>query len=195
MRGGFLQQVDSPQRLYERPANLFVAEFIGSPAMNLVLGKLLRKEHGPVVDFGEHSLRIPETIVNERTGLASYVDRDVVLGIRPEDMYDADLATEPAADQLLEVVTDIREDMGSEVYLHFSVHAQQVEASEVTEALEHEEFQAIEERARREGIPFIARVERQTRAREGEALRLLVDVEQLYFFDPETGAGIYAVLP
>ena len=195
MRGGFLQQVDSPQHLYERPANLFVAEFIGSPAMNLVLGKLVRKEHGLVVDFGEHSLCIPERTVNERTGLVSYVDRDVVLGIRPEDIYDADLATEAATDQLLEVVTDIREDMGSEVYLHFSVHAQPVEATEVVEALEHEEFQAIEERARHEGIPFIARVERQTRAREGEPARLLVDVEQLYFFDPETAAGIYAVLP
>jgi multiple sugar transport system ATP-binding protein len=191
MRGGFLQQVDSPQSLYERPANLFVAEFIGSPAMNLVLAKLVRLGEGLAVEFGEHSLIVSESAIEQRTALASYVDRDVVLGIRPEDMHDADVAPESPAGQTLDVVTDLREDMGSEVYLHFSVHAQPVRATEVTEALEHEEFQAIEERARHQGIPFIARVERLTRAREGEPLRLLVDVEHLHFFDPESGLGVY----
>jgi multiple sugar transport system ATP-binding protein len=191
MRGGVLQQVDSPQRLYERPANLFVAEFIGSPAMNLVLGKLVRTGEGLAVEFGEHLLSVSENTAKERTALGSYVDRDIVLGIRPEDMGDAELLGDSPTHQTLAVVTDIREDMGSEVYLHFSIHAQPVRATEVTEALEHEEFQVIEERARHEGIPFVARVERLTRAREGEPVRLFVDVEHLYFFDSDTGSGIY----
>ena len=190
MRGGFLQQVDSPQNLYDHPANLFVAEFIGSPAMNLVQGTLVRRDEGLAVRFGEYELKVAESSVMKRPALASYVDRDVVVGIRPEDMGDADLRESPA-DESLEVVTDLRENMGAEVFLHFSVHAQPVEATEVTEALEHEEFQALEERARHDGIPFIARVERLTRAREGERMRVFVDVEHLYFFDPDTGDGIY----
>jgi multiple sugar transport system ATP-binding protein len=196
LRGGLLQQVGGPQLLYDRPVNLFVAEFIGSPAMNLVQGKLVRAEGGLAVQFGEHSLGIPESIAEERTALASYVDRDVVLGIRPEDMEDAALVHEVPPSRTLAVVTDIREDMGAEVFLHFSVHAQPVRATEVSEALEHEEYQAIEERARLAGVPFIARVERLTQAREGERVLLFVDVQHLHFFDPETGLGIYdGVLP
>jgi multiple sugar transport system ATP-binding protein len=195
MRGGILQQVDSPQRLYDRPANLFVAEFIGSPAMNLVQGKLVRANGGLAVRFGEHSLRVADSGVEERTALASYVDREVVLGIRPEDLEDAELVRKSPDDQTLSVVTDLREDMGAEVFLHFSVHAQPVRATEVTEALEHEEFEAMKERARRAGVPFIARVERLTRAREGEHLRLFVDVQHVHFFDPATGLGIYDAGP
>jgi len=195
MRSGVLQQVDSPQRLYDRPANLFVAEFIGSPAMNLVEGRLTGSNQGLNVNFGEHSLRVAESSITERTALASYVDRDVILGIRPEDLEDADLVRESPDRQTLVVVTDLREDMGAEVFLHFSVHAQPVRATEVTEALEHEEFEAIKERALRKGVPFIARVERLTRAREGNEVRLFVDVEHLHFFDPATGLGIYDAGP
>jgi multiple sugar transport system ATP-binding protein len=195
LRGGVLQQADSPQNLYDRPANLFVAEFIGSPAMNLVQATLIRRGDGLGVRFGEHELRVAPTSVGRRPALVSYVDREVVLGIRPEDLEDAELVPETPDDQTLSIVTDIREDMGAEVFLHFAVHAQPVQASEVTEALEHEEFEALKERARREGVPFIARLDRMTRAREGEALRLFVDVEHLYFFDPATGLGIHETPP
>jgi len=191
MRGGRLQQLDSPQYLYDRPANLFVAEFIGSPAMNLVQATLVRLGEGFGVRFGEYELTVAKRTERERPALASYVDREVVLGIRPEDLEDAALVRDAPAGQTLAVVTDIREDMGAEVFLHFAVHAQPVQASEVTEALEHEEFEALKERARREGVPFVARVERLTGAREGEQLRLFVDVEHLHFFDPDSGLGIY----
>jgi multiple sugar transport system ATP-binding protein len=196
LRGGVLQQVDSPQQLYTRPVNLFVAEFIGSPAMNPVQGTLVRMNGGLGVRFGDHALRVAEQSVKERPALSSYVDRDIVVGIRPEDIEDAELVRERADDQTLSVVTDLREDMGAEVVVHFSVHAEAVRASEVTEALEHEEFEAIKERARRRGVPFIARVDRLTRAREGDVLRLFVDVQHLHFFDPESGLGVYdGVLP
>ncbi len=191
MRQGLLQQVDVPQSLYDRPVNLFVAEFIGSPAMNLLEANLVRADGAVYAEFGPHRLRTPERLLAERPALARYEGRRVVLGIRPEDMEDASLLREARPHQTLSVTADIRENMGSEVFVHFSVDAAPVRATEVVEALEHEELQAIAERARREGVPFIARVERLTRVREGEPLELVVDVEHLHFFDPETGLGIY----
>ena len=191
MRHGVLQQVASPQVLYDRPVNLFVAEFIGSPAMNLVQGRLVRANGGFRVAFGDQTLRVARETLDARPALARYEGRDVVLGIRPEDMEDASLLREVPPDQTLTVVTDIREDMGSEVFVHFSVKGDPVRATEVVEALEHEEFEALKERARTSGVPFVARVERLTKAREGERLDLVVDVQHLHFFDPETGLGIY----
>jgi len=191
MRQGVLQQVASPQVLYDRPVNLFVAEFIGSPAMNLIQGRLVRSNGSFRVEFGDQGLRVVPATLEARPGLAGYEGRDVVIGIRPEDMEDASLLREVPPQQTLRVVTDIREDMGSEVFVHFSVKGEPVRATEVVEALEHEEFEALKERARTSGVPFVARVERLTKAREGERLDLVVDVQHLHFFDPETGLGIY----
>jgi len=185
LRGGELQQVDVPQALYERPANLFVAEFIGSPAMNLVQADIVRNG-GLAARFGDHELRLPERVA-ERVG--SYAGRRVVLGIRPEDLEDASLAA-PADGAALDVVTDIREDMGSEVYVHFGLHAEPVSRQEVVEALEEEAVEAMADLARRRGVPFVARLGRSSPAREGEAIRLAVDVERLHFFDAETGVAI-----
>ena len=89
------------------------------------------------------------------------------------------------------VEIDIREDMGSEVFVHFAIDAEPVETQEVLEAMEEEDVpEAVRERMRR-GVPFIARLERGTAAKENEQLELVVDTERLHFFDPETGAGIY----
>ena len=180
MRKGVLQQVDGPQRLYERPANLFVAEFIGSPAMNLVEADLERDGDGLVARFGEHRLRVRRG----RPGRA-------ILGFRPEDLEDAALAGGAAAGASLGVVPDIREDMGSEVYVHFGLGVPPVRRTEVAEAKEPEEPPQAREAARGES-PFVARLGRGTGAREGEPLELAVDVERLYVFDVETGEGVYA---
>jgi multiple sugar transport system ATP-binding protein len=189
MRNGKLQQVDRPQALYDRPANLFVAEFIGSPAMNLVLARLERRDGAVAAAFGEHSVAVPESVA-AWAALRAYEGRDVVLGIRPEDIEDASLVPDAPADRRLRVVTDIREDMGAEVFLHFAVPGTPVHTQEVVDALEEEAVEAIEERARREGVPFIARVGRLTEAREGEPIGLAVDAQHLHFFDPETGANV-----
>ena len=119
-----------------------------------------------------------------------------MLGIRPEDLEDATVVRESLPDRRLSVVCDIREDMGSEVYAHFKVLADPVETDEVLEALvvedaEDEEARIAAERARGEGVTFIARLERTTGAREREPLEIDVDVTRLHFFDPETGLGIY----
>jgi len=179
MRRGVLQQADEPQRLYERPANLFVAEFIGSPAMNLVEAEVERDGDGLVARFGEHALRLRRG----RPGRA-------IIGFRPEDLEDAALAGGAADGATLTVVPEIREDMGAEVYIHFGLGVAPVRRTEVAEAKAPEE-PAQARIAARSSSPFVARLGRGTRAREGERLALTVDVDRLYVFDPETGDGVY----
>jgi multiple sugar transport system ATP-binding protein len=194
MRNGLLQQIDAPQVLYERPRNLFVAEFIGSPAMNLVQAEIVRANGGLVARLGDQQLRLSEGTLARHPGLEGHEGRQVVLGIRPEDLEDASLR-ESSDDGRLSVVCDIREDMGSEVYVHFNLDAQPVELSEVIEAhvvdaREDEEARMAAEQARGSGVRFVARLDRMTRAREREPLELAVDVERLHVFDLETGLGV-----
>ena len=192
MRKGVLQQAAGPQQLYERPANLFVAEFIGSPAMNLVDAELAAEGDGLVARFGAHTLRLGRRVLSERPALAGYAGRRVILGVRPEDLEDAALAGGGAPGAVLSIVTDLREDMGSEVYVHFALGVPPVHRSEVAEARASEEEEAHARVAARSASPFVARLGRETRAREGEALELAVDVDRLYLFDVETGDGVYA---
>ena len=123
-------------------------------------------------------------------GLAGYEGRGVALGIRPEDLEDAAVAGGAPAGRTLDAEVDIREDMGSEIYLHFHVHAPPVTSDEVREASEAEAIAAIEQEAARRGDPFVARVDRESRAREGEKVRLVVDTRRLHFFDLATGRAI-----
>jgi multiple sugar transport system ATP-binding protein len=190
LRGGHLQQVASPQELYDRPANLFVAEFIGSPAMNLVQADLVRADAGVQVRFAGASLTVPDSVLSARPGLAAFEGRKVVAGIRPEDLEDSAFARDGGLD-VLPVEVDIREDMGAEVFAHFSIDAEPVETAEVLEAMEEEDVPGAVRERLRQGVPFIARLERGTQAREGERLDLVVDTRRLHFFDPETGLGIY----
>jgi multiple sugar transport system ATP-binding protein len=197
MRNGFLQQVDVPKELYERPRNLFVAEFIGSPAMNLVLATVERSDGALWVSFGPHRLRLEPATLERHDGLAGYEGRQVILGIRPEDMEDAAVLRDTHADRIISVVCDIREDMGSEVVVHFNVPADPVVSREVVEALvvedaEDEEARKAAERARGAGVVFVARLERMTEAREQRPLSLEVDVTRLHFFDPDTGIRVGA---
>ena len=179
MRKGELQQLDTPQSLYRKPVNLFVAEFIGSPAMNLVEARI---ESGKV-RFGAHALSL-----DGRSGLAAYEGRKVALGIRPEDMEDAELSDGPAESRL-PVIVDLREDMGAEIFLHFSVDAPHVATKDVKEAVETDDGVALEPQTA-SGTPFIARVDRESRAREGDRIEVAVDTRMLHFFDLETGAAI-----
>ncbi|MGI9112265.1 MAG: ABC transporter ATP-binding protein [Gaiellaceae bacterium] len=178
MRKGELQQLASPQELYRAPANLFVAEFIGSPAMNLVEAAI----EGGLARFGEHSLP-----VDGRGGLGGYEGRKVALGVRPEDLEDAALSDTPEGSRL-PVSVDLREDMGSEIFLHFSVAAPHVATDDVKDAVETEDgVAALENPA---GTPFVARVDRESLAREGDRIEVAVDTRMLHFFDLETGAAI-----
>jgi len=190
LRDGLLQQFDAPAELYERPANLFVAEFIGSPAMNLVGADLRRSDGSLVAEFGEHRLRIDERLLDEQPALKGYEGRQVILGIRPEDLQETPASGAPDESRLSAVV-DIREDMGSEVLVHFGVGVPPVRSANVAAAVGEEAVEAIEEQAKERGSVFVARLERGTQASEGERIDLFVRTEHARFFDPETGRGIY----
>jgi multiple sugar transport system ATP-binding protein len=179
MRGGLLQQVDRPQVLYERPANLFVAGFIGSPAMNLVEAQLVEAGGGLVARFGPHELPVAA-----EAGVRARAGRTVALGIRPEDIRAS------GSGAPLEVTVDIKEDMGAEVYLHFAVDAPPVTADELRELVGDEALEAAQEQTHHHGSPFVARVERGTDVREGEKAQLSVDTGRLHFFDLETGESL-----
>jgi multiple sugar transport system ATP-binding protein len=185
MRRGVLQQVAEPQHLYERPANLFVAEFIGSPAMNLVEAELARDGDGVVARFGEHALRLG-------SGAGAAAGRDgmrVILGFRPEDLADASLVDSVRDGARLEVVPEIREDMGAEVLIHFGLGVPPVKRTDAVEGLESEGAAQVELPAR-SAMPFVARLARGTQAKEGEKLELAVDVNRLHLFDPQTGDAL-----
>jgi len=195
MRNGVLQQVAVPKELYARPRNLFVAEFIGSPAMNLVTAGLERSDGRLSVAFGSHRLRLDPATLSRHPDLSAYEGKSIVLGIRPEDIEDAAVVGERDPERALSVLCDIREDMGSEVVVRFNVDADPAATREVVEALavedvEDEEARLAAERARGAGVVFVARLERTTDARERQPLTVQVDVTQLHFFDPETGARI-----
>ncbi len=177
MRKGELQQLAAPQTLYRSPVNLFVAEFIGSPAMNLVVAEVDDDE----ARFGSYSIPL-----DGRPGLTAFRGRTVALGIRPEDLEDAALVQAQTAARL-PVTVDLREDMGAEIFLHFLVDAPSVATAEVREAFEDDT--ALEQPAI-SGTPFVARVGRESSAREGERVEISVDTRMLHFFDLETGEAI-----
>ena len=187
MRDGVLQQVGPPEDLYERPVNLFVAEFIGSPAMNLVGADIVRSDGSGVrAVFGDNSIS-----VDGIPGLTGHEGRRLILGIRPEDLEDAALAGR-AGTSTISATTDIRENLGSEVLIHFGVGGAAVRGEDVKAAVGEEAIEATAEQARRHGSVFSARISRESAAREGERIELAVDTRRLHFFDPETGAAIRA---
>jgi multiple sugar transport system ATP-binding protein len=183
MRRGVLQQVDRPQHIYDRPVNLFVAEFIGSPAMNLVEAEIVQVGDGLAARFGEHELHLGRRVA-ARPGRA-------IVGIRPEDFEDASLLPAVAPGSTLTVTPDIREDMGAEVYVHFGLGVAPVRRAEVAEAQVATD-DPVESSVPAAASPFVARLGRATPATERQPLTLAVDVERIYVFDAETGAGIYA---
>jgi multiple sugar transport system ATP-binding protein len=180
MRDGLLQQVAVPQELYDRPKNLFVAEFIGSPAMNLVGADLARSNGTWTATFGKTSLPVGERVLSTRPGLPQFEGRRLILGVRPEDIEDAGFG----AGERLSAVVDIREDMGSEVFVHFDPGARMVAGEDVRAAVG-------EDAAEVKGSAWVARLDRDTAAAEQQRVELAVDTNRLHFFDPETGDAIY----
>ena len=134
-------------------------------------------------------------MVDTHHGISAYEGRQVVVGIRPEDMEDGAVLRETHPDRVISVVCDIREDMGSEVYVHFNVPADPVTTRDVVEALvvesaEDQETRMAAERARGGGVVFVARLDRATDARERQPLTVEVDLARLHFFDPGTGSRL-----
>jgi multiple sugar transport system ATP-binding protein len=187
MRDGVLQQVAKPQELYDRPRNLFVAEFIGSPAMNLIGVDLALSNGNVVAKFGDNMLEVDERVLLKRPGLVAFEGKRIILGVRPEDLEDAAFSGAAPAGRRLLAQVDIREDMGSEVYIHFGVAGKAVRGEDVRAAVGEEAAEVAEVK----GNVWVARVDRDTKVQEEGTSELVVDTTRLHFFDPETGDAIY----
>jgi len=194
MRKGLLQQVDPPQVLYDHPLNLFVGGFIGSPAMNMVEGSLARSDGAMLVEFGGFQLRVDDQALRARPALSRFEGKRVVVGLRPESMEDASLVPGAPADRRIQALVDLREALGSQIVIHFTVDAPLV-LTEDTKELAHdvgaELLEDLATRAEQAKSRFVAQLDPRTNVREGDRIELLVDTARLHFFDPETGLGIY----
>jgi multiple sugar transport system ATP-binding protein len=197
MRKGVLQQVDTPQTLYEKPVNLFVAGFIGSPAMNLLEASLGSHDGSLAVELGGFRLPVPAEVLAERPGLAAFRNRKIILGIRPEDMEDASLVSEAPPERRIAATVELREALGSDVLVHVPIDAPPAATEDVVElALDagRPDHEAVRQ-AGADTTNVIARLNPRTLARNGERIELEVDTRRLHFFDPDDGSAIYGEAP
>jgi multiple sugar transport system ATP-binding protein len=193
MRKGELQQVDDPQTLYDRPVNLFVGGFIGSPAMNMLDATIQASNGGLKAQIGEQAISLGTETLQRRPALNSYVGKQVIIGIRPEDLEDAALETGAPADRILEGRLELREALGSEIMAHFAIKAAHAETDEMRELAEdagapdttpqigvHEDEAVV-----------VGRFGARSQVKAGEEVRAVVDTRALHFFDASSGNGIY----
>jgi len=192
MRKGELQQAAEPQELYDHPVNLFVAGFIGSPAMNLLEATLHRDDGAMKVVAGSQEIALSRETLDQRPELQAYDGREVVLGIRPEDLEDRKLAGETAHGGMLEGKVTLREALGSEIMVHFSVEASPAFTADVKELAEDVgDAERAEAHARKDSAILVGRFGARSRVKSGEQVEVAVDTRQLHFFDVDTGLGIY----
>jgi multiple sugar transport system ATP-binding protein len=193
MRKGELQQAAEPQELYDHPVNLFVAGFIGSPAMNMLEATLQGDNGALKVVTGSQEIQLGPETLSQRPALRGYEGRKIVLGIRPEDLEDHELAGETAHGGTLDGKVTLREALGAEIMVHFSVDAPPAFTADVKELAEDVgEADRAEAHAKRSSAVMVGRFGARSRVRPGEAVDVAVDTRQLHFFDVETGLGIYA---
>jgi len=189
MNAGHLQQVDTPQVLYDHPVNEFVAGFIGSPSINLVESQLARSNGNLQVTLGEHRVTVDDQLARNRSGLGDYIGKKIILGIRPEDFEDAAIEPDAPADRRIKVTADLTEPLGSEVLVHFGTEATAVVSSAVAADVgEDADIRLGEEDELTTRL--IARVSPKSRIALGQQVELAVDTTRLYFFDPETREAV-----
>jgi multiple sugar transport system ATP-binding protein len=191
MRKGEIQQVDDPQTLYDRPVNLFVGGFIGSPAMNMLDAEIVRSNGGVGAKVGDQTIALGAETLDARPSLRQYEGRRVILGIRPEDLEDAALETDAPPERTLRGRLQLREALGSEIMAHFLIKGAHAETDEIRE-LARDAGAADSEIGAGEGeAVVVGRFGARSRLREGDDVTAVVDTRALHFFDPDTGYGIY----
>ncbi len=197
IRKGELQQVATPQELYDTPVNLFVGGFIGSPAMNMLEATLEPTNGGFSAQLGSQRLALDAGVLAARPALAAYAGTTVIVGIRPEHLEDAALATATPADRRLRAEVVLKEALGSEIMCHFTVDARPALTEDVRELAQD----IGDERAVREveegsaTATMVGRFGARSAAHEGAVVEIAVDTGSLHFFDPATGLGIYDIEP
>lgn len=157
MKDGVIMQVDTPQNLYDRPDNLFVAGFMGSPQMNFIDSKVTKKGNDVLLTFGSHSIRVPDEKAKKLVD-SGYMDKTVVLGIRPEDVKDEEAFISKSPESVIDATVKVYELLGAEVFLYFDV----------------------------DQFSITARVSPRTTARPGDTVRLALDLSKMHIFDKET---------
>jgi multiple sugar transport system ATP-binding protein len=193
MRRGLLMQVASPQTLYDQPDNLFVAGFIGSPAMNMMEATIEAGDEGTWLVLGSQRLRLDEGLFRRHEALASYRGAKIVAGIRPEDMDDANLVPGFPVDRRLRATAGLVEAMGSDVFVHFVIDAPRVVSEATVELAADVGAEAIEElhqQAASAQCEITARFSPRSMAKEGDAIDVAVDTSRFHFFDPESGRAV-----
>ena len=164
MRDGLIQQVDTPQNLYDSPCNLFVAGFIGTPQMNFVSGKLVKKGNNLYAAFGSTELKLPSDKANN-PALKEYIGQDVIFGIRPESIHDEPMFLQTMSETTMQVEVDVTELMGNEIFLYLG-------------------FDGMEDATN--GKNIIARVSSRSRAQSGDKITVAIDTSRIHIFDKDT---------
>jgi multiple sugar transport system ATP-binding protein len=187
MRKGELQQVATPQELYDNPVNLFVGGFIGSPAMNMLEARIERQNGGLVANFGNQRLSLAE-----HAGLPAYEGKTVIVGIRPEDLEDAALSSDGGDGRRIRGKVALREALGSEIMVHLQVDARAAQTEDVAELRADVGVPDASSNGQQdEGATVVGRFTPRSRVSVGDDAEAIVDTRNLHFFDPETGLGIY----
>ncbi|HXT87692.1 MAG TPA: sn-glycerol-3-phosphate ABC transporter ATP-binding protein UgpC [Trebonia sp.] len=187
LRDGRLQQVDTPQVLFDAPVNLFVAGFIGSPAMNFVSAELVRDD-GPAVTFAGFKLPVPASVLSAKPGLDEFFGKKVILGIRPSDFEDSAFADESWP--RLPVTAGVTEGLGTEIHAIFTIDAPPVEHSSITSAADQgDDDDTVTALVGGKSL-WTARVSSRSAVRPGAPLELAVDTSRLHFFDPASAESI-----
>ena len=190
MKAGELQQLGTPGECYDTPRNIFVAQFVGSPPMNLVLAKVVEGPGGaPQLELGGSKVAVPDAVLAARPALKSYVGKDVALGVRSEDMEDGSLSSAPAERRIHGHVA-LTEALGSQIIVHFTFPGRPV-VTEDTKLLAKET--GVEEQiglTPDKGVKWVASFGPRSRVKMGDEIEVAVDVERGHFFDPETSEAI-----
>jgi multiple sugar transport system ATP-binding protein len=193
MRRGVLQQVDTPMRLYNAPANLFVASFIGSPSMNLFEAQLEQRGGHLVAQVGDQFLRLAPESLADPGDLQRYVGRKLALGIRPEHLEDAAVATGAPSERLLHATVKTVEALGAELIAHLEIAGRPVltdEVKEVAADLDDTVIRELEAESRDAKLPLVGRFDVASRARSDQPIEVVVDTSRMHYFDIDTGAAI-----
>ena len=171
MKDGLIQQVDTPQNLYDSPCNLFVAGFIGTPQMNFINGTLNKKGEDLYFDFENVTVKLPAEKANN-PALADYIGREVVMGLRPECIYDQPAQVEAHADASFETFVEVTELMGAEIYLYLNVGKSEEGDGKI--------------KIVNDGTNLIARVSSRSQSRAGDTIKVAFDMARCHIFDKDT---------
>jgi multiple sugar transport system ATP-binding protein len=190
MRNGILQQVGTPYEVYESPANLFVAEFIGSPSMNLASGRIRLVDGLVSFEIGAHRWELPESVTRMYPSLLERDGQEIILGIRPENV--GLVTSVPHGDAIRMATTaELVESVGSDVYVHFSIEAPPVQSLELIEIARDIGASGVEKLAESAGqTEFIARCPAEVNIQAGQAITLVMRSERIHFFDRDSGDAV-----